>query len=124
GEHSTRVVDALGGRAIVTGYLEQGSWVYADDWRADKDGSFRRERARFRNKVSSEASARFRPEPGRYHLFVSLACPWAHRTLLVRALKGLERVISVSVAQAVMGSEGWVFGSDPQRPEPEPLLRV
>ena len=51
----------------------------------------------------------FKAEPGRYHLYVSLACPWAHRTLIYRKLKGLEDMISVSVVNAFMGDEGWTF---------------
>src|SRR5690606_22560937 len=55
----------------------------------------------------------FAAEPGRYHLYVSLACPWAHRTLIFRKLKKLENAISVAVVDPVMGAEGWVFSSRP-----------
>jgi putative glutathione S-transferase len=50
-----------------------------------------------------------RPRPGRYHLYVSLACPWAHRTLIFRKLKGLEDMISVDVVSPLMYDKGWVF---------------
>jgi putative glutathione S-transferase len=59
---------------------------------------------------------------GRYHLFVSLACPWAHRTLVIRALKGLEHAVTVSVTNPVMLDQGWVFGEVAESPTPEPLL--
>ncbi len=62
----------------------------------------------------------FRAEAGRYHLYVSLACPWAHRTLIGRALKGLEDAISVSVVDPHMGAEGWVFGDTPGA-TPDPI---
>ena len=55
----------------------------------------------------------FPPEPGRYHLYVSLACPWAHRTLIFRKLKGLEAMIGVSVVHWLMGDDGWTFADGP-----------
>jgi putative glutathione S-transferase len=63
----------------------------------------------FRDSISSEADSKFKPEKGRYHLYVSLACPWAHRTLIFRALKGLEEYIDVSVVSPDMLDKGWVF---------------
>jgi putative glutathione S-transferase len=59
--------------------------------------------------VTADGSSGFKAEPGRYHLYVSLACPWAHRTLIFRKLKGLEEVVSVSVVHWHMGAEGWEF---------------
>lgn len=84
-----------------------------------KKGEFVRVVSGFRNWVTVDGSAGpdggegFKAEPGRYHLYVSYACPWAHRTLIVRALKGLEDVISVSVVHPLMPSESWVFGEYP-----------
>jgi glutathionyl-hydroquinone reductase len=63
----------------------------------------------FRNWISTEPGAKFPAEKGRYHLYVSYACPWAHRTLLVRALKGLEDYISYSVVHWHLGTNGWRF---------------
>lgn len=79
---------------------------------ASKDGEFRRQVSSFRNWISTDPNAKFQAEKGRYHLYVSLACPWAHRTLIVRALKGLEDSISVSVVHYLMGEQGWKF-ADP-----------
>ena len=92
----------------MSGYLENGKWH--DGWydtRASR-GEFVRTSSQFRNRISADGSSGFRAEAGRYHLYVSLACPWAHRTLVARALKGLEEAISVSVVEPVM-TQGWAF---------------
>jgi len=73
------------------------------------DGSFRRQESHFRQFVSADASARFPVESGRYHLYVCRACPWAHRTLIGRALMGLEDVISVSYVDPLRDDRGWQF---------------
>jgi len=73
------------------------------------DGQFRRGQSTFRNFI--EKGGRFAPEKGRYHLYVSYACPWAHRTLIVRKLKGLEDHIAVTVVSPRMGLNGWPFAS-------------
>ena len=92
------------------GLLVDGVWQ--DQWYDTKksNGKFVRQDSAFRNTISSGAGAKFTPESGRYHLFVSLACPWAHRTLIFRALKELESHISVSVVSPDMLENGWVFG--------------
>jgi len=74
-----------------------------------EDGQFRRGQSTFRNHI--EKGGRFAPEKGRYHLYVSYACPWAHRTLIVRKLKGLEEFIGVTVVSPHMGQHGWPFAS-------------
>ena len=79
-------------------------------------GKFERSKSQFRNWISADGSAGdsgkagFKAEAGRYHLYVSLACPWAHRTLIFRKLKKLEDIISVSVVDYYMGADGWTFG--------------
>ena len=94
------------------GLIVNGKWV--DQWYdTDKsEGQFVRQDSRFRDQISSEANSKFMPEAGRYHLYVSLACPWAHRTLIFRKLKQLEDVISVSVVEAQMMENGWEFGEN------------
>jgi putative glutathione S-transferase len=88
------------------------------EWRTDayestnEDGEFEREETAFRNRIRDDPDARFQPEAGRYHLYVSYACPWAHRTLLVRSLKGLEDAISVDVVDPFRGEDGWQFTPD------------
>ncbi|MFP8957388.1 glutathione S-transferase family protein [Natrialbaceae archaeon A-CW3] len=85
------------------------------EWRTDafettnEEGSFERQTTPFRDRIRDAPDARFQPEAGRYHLYVSYACPWAHRTLLVRALRGLEDTISVSVVDPYRGDDGWQF---------------
>ena len=100
------------------GLLIDGKWE--DQWYDTKStgGAFKRSEAQFRNWVTSDGSAGpsgdagFKAESGRYHLYVSHACPWANRTMIFRALKGLEEHISVSVVHPDMLGEGWTFASD------------
>jgi glutathionyl-hydroquinone reductase len=101
------------------GLLVDGVWRDSvDDARMAKDGRFVRAQARFRNFVTPDGSpgpsgdGGFPAEAGRYHLYVSLACPWAHRTLILRRLKQLDGVISTSVVAPYMGNEGWTFAGD------------
>ncbi len=101
------------------GLLIDGKWH--DQW-YDTDstgGRFVRSDAQFRNWVTPDGrpgatgAGGFRAEAGRYHLYVSGACPWAHRVLIMRALKGLEKMISVSVVNPYMGKHGWTFEPGP-----------
>lgn len=98
------------------GKLVEGVWH--DVWYDTKssNGKFVREDAGFRNWIEHKPEAKFQPESGRYHLYVSLSCPWAHRTLIFRSLKGLEPHIDVTVVCPDMMSEGWQMGL------PEPLF--
>ncbi|MGE8438951.1 MAG: glutathione S-transferase family protein [Pseudomonas palmensis] len=83
------------------GLLIDGRWH--DQWyESGKDGTFQRENAQRRNQLPAA-------DAGRYHLYVSLACPWAHRTLIFRTLKGLDKLIDVSVVSWLMGENGWTF---------------
>lgn len=93
------------------GLLVDGVWH--DEWynTEDNDGKFIREDAQFRDWISKEG--KFQPEAGRYHLYVCLACPWASRCLMMRKLKGLEEIISLSVVSPVMLEHGWTFKDGP-----------
>jgi len=100
------------------GMLVEGTWH--DVWYDTKKsgGRFERSQSQWRDWVTADGEPApgrergFKAEPGRYHLYVSLACPWAHRTLILRKLKKLEDVISVSVVHPFMGSNGWTFEKD------------
>lgn len=100
------------------GLLVDGKWQ--DKWydTSKTGGRFERSQSQWRDWVTADgepAEGRtrgFKAEPGRYHLYVSLACPWAHRTLIFRKLKKLEDVISVSVVHHFMGENGWTFLTD------------
>jgi len=96
------------------GLLVEGRWQ--DQWyESSKDGAFQREQAQRRHWITADGQAGpsgeggFAAEAGRYHLYVSLACPWAHRTLIMRKLKGLEDLIDVSVVSWLMLENGWTF---------------
>ncbi|GGD00868.1 glutathione S-transferase family protein [Undibacterium terreum] len=102
------------------GLLVEGKW--RNDWYDTKStgGAFVRKASSFRNWITADGSpgpsgnGGFKAEAGRYHLYVSLACPWAHRALIFRKLKGLEDMISISVVNSFMGNEGWTFNPGPQ----------
>jgi glutathionyl-hydroquinone reductase len=97
------------------GFLIDGAWH--DQWRNTeaKDGSFVRPDAKIRNWVTAtgepgpSGDAGFKAEAGRYHLYIATSCPWAHRTMIFRHVKGLEDMISVSVVNAISGANGWTF---------------
>ncbi len=89
--------------------LIDGIWQRDPFMPKTREGAFTRDESQFRDWVRADGSSEYRAEPGRYHLYVSLACPWAHRTLIFRALKQLQDVISVSVVDPYMGAEGWTF---------------
>jgi putative glutathione S-transferase len=99
------------------GLLVEGRWH--DQWyESSKDGAFQREQAQRRNWITADGrpgpsgEGGFKAEAGRYHLYVSLACPWAHRTLIYRKLKGLEDIIDVSVVSWLMRENGWTFDTE------------
>ncbi len=100
------------------GLLVDGIWQ--DQWYDTKEtgGKFKRQESSFRNWISADGSTGFPAEPGRYRLYVSLACPWAHRTLIMRKLKGLEDAIDVVVVDALMGENGWML------PDGQPLHTI
>ncbi len=101
------------------GLLQNGQWV--DQWydTESNNGEFRRQNSRFRHWITADGEAGptgdsgFRAEAGRYRLYVSLACPWAHRTLIFRQLKGLQSLIDVTLVKPLMLSHGWEIEDDP-----------
>jgi putative glutathione S-transferase len=101
------------------GLLVNGQWTTKWYDTSATGGRFVRQATTFRNWITPDGhpgpsgEGGFAAEPGRYHLYVSLACPWAHRTLIFRALKGLEGAISLSVTHWLMGEEGWTFDDGP-----------
>jgi putative glutathione S-transferase len=96
----------------MAGQLIEGRWeTQSGPATHDKRGAFARKPTTFRNWI--EPGGEFPPEAGRYHLYVSYACPWAHRTLIFRKLKGLEGMIGVSVVHWLLGDEGWTFTPGP-----------
>src|SRR5471030_1893499 len=103
-------------RISAMGLLVDGVWQQDGD--RTKDGHFVRPPTRFRNWVTPDGNggpsgeAGFPAEAGRYHLYVSLACPWAYRTVIFRKLKGLENVISMSIVSPDMLKDGWTFNKD------------
>ena len=94
------------------GKLIEGVWHDVGYDTKKSGGRFVRWDSQFRNWVTADGSSGFAAEPGRYHLYVSLACPWAHRTLIFRRLKGLQDVVPVSVVHWHMAENGWEFGDD------------
>jgi glutathionyl-hydroquinone reductase len=124
-EHSNILSALYGSRARAAleghdmGLLVDGYWT--DRWHdtSASSGRFQRPESAFRNWVTPDGTpgptgdGGFKAEPGRYHLYVSLACPWAHRTLIFRALKGFETAISLSIVHSFMGDHGWTFEEGP-----------
>lgn len=101
------------------GLLIEGKWH--DQWYDTKttNGEFIRSDAQFRHTITADGTSGFQAEPNRYHLYVSYACPWAHRVLIFRKLKGLEEILGVSVVDHFMGEKGWTYSNkDGAIPDP------
>ena len=98
------------------GHLIDGTWNNDDVATSDEKGKFKREASRYRSTISNDDSDhkehKYYPEADRYHLYVSYACPWAHRTLITRQIKGLDKVISVDVVHPHMLDHSWTFSKD------------
>jgi putative glutathione S-transferase len=100
------------------GVLIDGKWSDEElPAETSRTGEFRRSESKFRDRISSDGLSGFRAEHGRYHLYVAHGCPWAHRTLIFRALKGLEHAISVSYAIPGLKAQGWMFEENPAFPD-------
>lgn len=94
------------------GILTNGKWI-SEREQEDEQGKFIRPSTTFRNKITADGASGFKAEPGRYHLYISWACPWAHRTALMRSLKELEDAISLSVVAPEIDQNGWEFSDEP-----------
>lgn len=99
----------------MTGMMIEGKWTTNRNERDHRDqrGHYNPKPTTFRNRVTADGSSGFKAEAGRYHLYVALGCPWAHRTLIMRELKGLDQVISLSIVDPMMGDRGWKFSDAP-----------
>lgn len=97
---------------MAPGMLVEGEWQ-TQKRLDDGDGRFVRATTTFRDRVTADGSSGFRAEAGHYHLYISWACPWAHRTAIMRKLKGLDEAISLSVVDPFMGDGGWHFSDAP-----------
>jgi putative glutathione S-transferase len=103
------------------GVLIDGVWRDEElPQETDRSGAFKRVDSSFRDRVTADGSSGFAAEPARYHLYVAHACPWAHRTLIFRALKQLEGAISVAYAIPGLKEQGWTYESNPAFPECTP----
>ncbi len=100
------------------GVLIGGKWSEGElSAETGEAGQFKRVDSAFRNRITADGSSGFKAEPGRYHLYVAHGCPWAHRTLIYRALKKLEGLISVAYAIPGLTPQGWKFERDPRYPD-------
>ena len=93
---------------MATGMMIEGEWKQ-EGYEKDDKGRFQRNPTTFRDRITKDGSSGFPALANRYHLYVSYACPWAHRTLIMRSLKGLTDAISISVVDPYMGENGWAF---------------
>ncbi|MGI0487875.1 glutathione S-transferase family protein [Pantanalinema rosaneae CENA516] len=97
---------------MALGMMVDGQWT--TEWtERDTSGKFNRMPTKFRHQITADGSSGFPAVAGRYHLYVSLACPWAHRTLIMRKLKGLESAIDVSIVDPLLSDKGWHFSNYP-----------
>ncbi|AFZ02797.1 glutathione S-transferase family protein [Calothrix sp. PCC 6303] len=97
---------------MASGIMVAGKWI-TDGNQPNPDGEFREIPTTFRHRITADGSSGFKAESGRYHLYVALSCPWAHRTLIMREIKGLQDAISISIVDPVMSDKGWMFSEAP-----------
>lgn len=97
---------------MATGMMIDGKWTN-QAYQKDEKGRFKRNPTTFRGRITADGASGFPAVANRYHLYVSYACPWAHRTLIMRSLKGLSDAISISVVDPLMAEDGWEFSDFP-----------
>ncbi len=107
---------------MALGMMVKGEWV-TERQQEDTQGRFLRPSTTFRHWIRADGSTAFTPEANRYHLYIAWACPWAHRTAILRQLKGLDQVIGLSVVDPEMGDQGWAFSTFPGS-IPDPLFSM
>ncbi len=107
---------------MALGMMVKGQWV-TERQQEDQQGRFLRPSTTFRDQITADGSSGFQAEADRYHLYISWACPWAHRTAILRQLKGLDQTISLSVVDPKMGDQGWAFSGFPGS-IPDPLFSM
>ncbi|PSB13533.1 glutathione-dependent reductase [filamentous cyanobacterium CCP2] len=97
---------------MALGRLIDGQWT--TEWtERDEAGQFKRMPTQFHDYIAADGSSSFKAESDRYHLYVSLGCPWAHRTVLLRSLKGLQNVVGISIVNPIISEQGWAFSEYP-----------
>lgn len=97
---------------MALGQLVNGQW--STEWtERNEQGAFQRMTTQYRHVITVDGHGGFKAEPGRYHLYVSLGCPWAHRTAILHKLKGLDALIGLSVVDPVISRQGWKFSDFP-----------
>jgi putative glutathione S-transferase len=102
----------------IMGVLIDGKWTDGElPQETSQAGQFKRVDSVFRDRITADGSSDFKAEPGRYHLYVAHGCPWAHRTLIYRAVKKLEGLISVAYSVPGLKQNGWTFERDPRYPD-------
>ena len=99
------------------GMLINGRWTEERPAEIGAKGEFKRIDSRFRGRIARDGSTPFAPEPGRYHLYVGWHCPWAHRTIMFRVLKGLTDAISISYCLPQYRENGWIYERRPEYPD-------
>ena len=99
------------------GYLIEGKWTDDDPPETGSGGDFQRIASAFRDRITADGSSGFKAEAGRYHLYVGYHCPWAHRTVIYRALKGLKDAISISYCLPAFRENGWTYEARPDYPD-------
>jgi glutathionyl-hydroquinone reductase len=97
---------------MASGIMVAGKWL-ADGNKRNQNGEFHEVPTTFRHHITADGSSGFKAEAGRYHLYVALGCPWAHRTLIMREIKGLHDIVSISIVDAIMSDQGWMFSEAP-----------
>ena len=92
---------------MALGQLVNGKWV--KDWTENETGQFKRMSTKFHHQITADGSSGFKAEVDRYHLYISLGCPWAHRTAILWQLKELQNIVGLSIVDPVISAEGWKF---------------